>query len=891
MAEANEKKFDDIDPIETQEWQDALDSVVEVEGKERAAYLINRVIAHALQRGIRTPNAVSTPYLNTLTPAQEQHLPAEEVRLLNRNVDFMRWNAMAMVMRTGKFDSSLGGHIASYASCALLFEVGLNYFFHAPTAEHGGDLVYFQGHSSPGIYARAYIEGRLSAEQLDGFRQELSRKGLSSYPHPWLMPEFWQFPTVSMGLGPLMAIYQARFLKYLGHRGLVNTQGRKVWAFCGDGEMGEPESLGALNLAGREQLDNLIFVINCNLQRLDGPVWGNGQIIQEYEGVFRGAGWNVIKVIWGGGWDALFARDTQGLLLKRINMLVDGEYQTYSAHDGAYLREHFFGKIPGLADLVKDMSDEQLKALQDGGHDIQKVYAAYRAAVEHIGQPTVLLIKTVKGFGMGPSGEARNVTHQTKKLPEDDVHAFVRRFSIPASEQQISELAYLKPAADSPEMHYLQARRQALGGAFPARRVSSHPLTVPGRDAFTSLYEDSGEREYSTTMAFVRFLSVLIRDAHIKDFVVPIAADECRTFGMEGLFRQIGIYSPFGQRYQPEDKSQLMYYREDTKGQLLQEGISEAGAMASWVAAATSYMSSNRPMIPFYIYYSMFGFQRFGDLVWASGDMMARGFILGATAGRTTLNGEGLQHQDGHNILMFSMVPNCVTYDPSFAYEVAIIMQDGLRRMYQQEENVFYYVTLMNENYHQPAMPAGVEDDIIKGLYRFKASTASHRHRVQLLGSGTILNEVIKAAEILETQFDIAADVWSATSFNELRRDIESVARYNRLHPAATPRVSHVAACLGETSGPVIAATDYIKMFADQIRQAINRPYYVLGTDGFGRSDTREALRDFFEVDAKQVAYTAIKALVDMGELPAQRAADAMKKLGIDAGRADPITR
>lgn len=891
MAEANEHKFNDIDPIETKEWQDALDSVVEYVGKDRAAYLINQVIAHALRRGVHTPALVSTPYVNSLRPEQEQRLPEDEVRLLNRNVDFMRWNALAMVMRTGKVDSSLGGHIASYASCALLFEVGFNYFFHTATPQHGGDLVYFQGHSSPGIYARAYLEGRFTEQQLDGFRQELSRKGISSYPHPWLMPDFWQFPTVSMGLGPLMAIYQARFLKYLGHRGLANTEGRKVWAFCGDGEMGEPESLGALNLAGREQLDNLIFVINCNLQRLDGPVWGNGQIIQEYESVYRGAGWNVIKVIWGGGWDALFARDTDGLLLKRISLLVDGEYQTYSAHDGAYLREHFFGKLPGLADLVKDMSDEELKALQDGGHDIQKVYAAYRAAVEHKGQPTVVLAKTVKGFGMGPAGEARNVTHQTKKLPEDDVHVFVRRFAIPATEQQITKLEYLKPAPDSPETRYLNARREALGGPFPVRRVESHKLTVPGRDAFNALYEDSGEREYSTTMAFVRFLSVLIRDQHIKDFVVPIAADECRTFGMEGLFRQIGIYSPFGQRYQPEDKSQLMYYREDTKGQLLQEGISEAGAMASWVAAATSYMSSNRPMIPFYIYYSMFGFQRFGDLVWASGDMMARGFILGATAGRTTLNGEGLQHQDGHNLLMFSMVPNCVSYDPTFAYEVAIIMQDGLRRMYEQEENVFYYVTLMNENYHQPAMPAGVEEGILKGLYRFKASTAKHKHRVQLLGSGTILNEVIKAAALLEDTFGIAADIWSATSFNELRRDIESVARYNRLHPEATPKVSHVAACLAGTEGPIIAATDYMKLFADQVRQALDRPYYVLGTDGFGRSDTREALRDFFEVDAKQIAYTAIKALVDMGELPHSKAAEALRQLGIDAGRPDPVTR
>jgi pyruvate dehydrogenase E1 component len=885
MAELIDQFLEDLDPSETQEWREALGDVLEYVGKDRAKYLINQLLTQALKEGVDLP-VINTPYMNTIPASDDLSLPSAELSAMQRVVDYLRWNALAMVMRTGKVDSSLGGHIASYASCALLFEVGFNYFFRT-----GQDLVYFQGHSSPGIYARAYLEGRLSEKDLDGFRQELSKDGLSSYPHPWLMPDFWQFPTVSMGLGPLMAIYQARFLKYLGHRQLADTAGRKVWAFCGDGEMGEPESLGALNLAGRERLDNLIFVINCNLQRLDGPVWGNGQIIQEYEAVFRGAGWHVIKLIWGSGWDAIFARDTEGLLLKRIGLLVDGEYQTYSAHDGAYLREHFFGKIPGLAALVEEYTDSDLKGLLDGGHDIQKIYTAYANAVNHTGQPTVILAKTVKGFGMGASGEARNVTHQTKKLPESDLQSFVRRFDIPVSSDQIEALPYLKPDENSPEMRYFRERRQALGGAFPRREVKSMPLTVPNREAFAALYEDSGDREISSTMAFVRVLSTLIKDPHIKDFVVPIAADECRTFGMEGLFRQIGIYSPFGQRYQPEDKNQLMYYREDQQGQLLQEGISESGAMASWVAAATSYMSSQRPMIPFYIYYSMFGFQRFGDLVWASGDMMARGFILGATAGRTTLNGEGLQHQDGHNLLMFSMVPNCVSYDPCFAYEVAIIIQDGLRRMYEAEENVFYYLTLMNENYHQPAMPVGVEDDILKGLYQFRTSKTSHKLRVQLIGAGTILNEVIKAADYLEKEFSIAADVWSATSFNELRRDIESVARYNRLHPLETPKVSHVAACFSHTEGPVIAASDYMKLVADQIRQAIPAPYYVLGTDGFGRSDTREALRDFFEVDMKQIAYTAIKALVDSGDLPAARAADALIKLGIDTARPDPITR
>lgn len=881
----------DTDPVETQEWKEALDSVIEFGGKDRATYLVNQVLAHASEKELAVLRGIQTPYINTIPPSQETYLPIDEVAVLEKNINIMRWNAMAIVMRAGKIDSSLGGHIASFASSAILIEVGLNYFFHAASATHGGDLIYFQGHSSPGIYARAFMEGRLTAAQLDGFRQELSRKGISSYPHPWLMPDFWQFPTVSMGLGPLMAIYQAHFLKYLHNRGILETENRKIWAFCGDGEMGEPESLGALNLAGREKLDNLIFVISCNLQRLDGPVWGNGQIIQEYEAVFRGAGWNVIKVIWGSGWDTLFEHDCSGILLKRIGELVDGEYQNYSSNDGAYLREHFFGKYPALLELVADMTDEELKALQDGGHDVQKVYNAYKAAVSHTGQPTVVLAKTVKGYGMGASGEGKNVTHQTKKLMSEDIAAFVKRFNLPLSEYEVEKLSYLKPNENSAENMYLQERRRALGGYLPTRPTQSKTLAVPPLQDFSALLEDSQGREISTTMAFVRVLSILIKNKDLKERVVPIAADECRTFGMEGLFRQIGIYTPFGQLYQPEDKSQLMYYREDSKGQLLQEGISEAGAMSAWIAAATSYSSSDEPMIPFFIYYSMFGYQRFGDLAWLSGDIMARGFILGGTAGRTTINGEGLQHQDGHNVLMFSVVPNCISYDPTFAYEVAVIIQDGLKRMYADCENVYYYLTLMNENYHQPAMPKNCEEGILKGLYLFKESRTTHKQRVQLLGSGTILNEVIKAAQLLEDDFNIAADVWSATSFNELRRDIESVARYNRLHPDKPARQSHVAKCLQDRPGPVIAATDYMKLFADQIRQAIIQPYHVLGTDGFGRSDTREALRDFFEVDAKHIAYTAIKALVDLGELPKTAAKTALKKLAIDVNRDDPINR
>ena len=865
----------DIDPKETQEWKDALDSVLTFEGSARAQFILHTLAQYAATKGLASSGALQTPYLNTLSHQQETVLP-DDPALFNKLVNCLRWNAIAMVMRAGKAAPELGGHIASFGSIATLFEIGLNYFFHAQNKEHGGDLVYFQGHSSPGIYARAFLEGRLTEAQLDGFRQELSKKGVTSYPHPWLMPDFWQFPTVSMGLGPLMAIYQASFLKYLQHRELAKTDNRHLWVFCGDGELGEPESLGALNIAGREKLDNLIFVINCNLQRLDGPVWGNGQIIQEYESIFRGAGWHVIKVIWGTGWDALFEKDKAGLLQKRISELVDGEYQKLSANDGAYFRENFFGKYPELLELVSHLSDEQLKTtLLDGGHDAQKVFSAYTSAVNHVGQPIVILAKTVKGFGMGKSGEALNVAHQTKKMPVEELKHFRERFGLNLSDDDLEHLRFYKPDPQSPEMQFLLKNREKLGGFLPRRNPNCEKLTIPPLSAFQSILEGSGDREISSTMAFVRILSVLLKDENLKSCVVPIVADESRTFGMEGLFRQIGIYAPSGQLYQPEDKNQLMYYREDEKGQLLQEGISEAGAMCAWMAAATSYSTNHVPMIPFYIYYSMFGYQRFGDLVWAAGDMRARGFIVGGTAGRTTLAGEGVQHQDGHNFIMFGMVPNCVSYDPAFGYELAVIIQDGLRRMYQEQEDIFYYLTAMNENYLHPAMPKGVEQGILKGLYPLNTKNSM----VRLVGSGAILIEVIKAGELLK-QFNVDADIWSATSFNELRKDIDETKRHNRLHPDH-PKQCYVETCFQDHEAPIIAATDYLKMNANQIREAVHAPYYVLGTDGFGRSDTRAALRNFFEVDAKMIAYTAMVALLETGKISKDVLSSAKDKLGI----------
>lgn len=882
--------MNDLDPIETAEWLDALASVIKHEGGERAQFLINQIIARAQQKGVSISSGLTTPYVNTIQPHAEAKMPDSQ-GLFDKLTNIMRWNALAMVLRATKKKPELGGHLSSYASMAILFEIGLQYFFHAPNAEHGGDLIFYQGHASPGIYARAFLEGRLEAEHLDHFRQEaFNAKSVSSYPHPWLMPKFWQFPTVSMGLGPLMGIYQAHFLKYLQNRELLNTAARKVWVYCGDGEMGEVESLGAINIAGREKLDNLIFVINCNLQRLDGPVWGNGQIIQEYESLFRGAGWNVIKLIWGSGWDRLFAKDKTGILLKRIGELVDGEYQNYSSKDVAYWREKFFGKYPELLELVADWNDAELKELHDGGHDPQKVYAAYAAAVQHLGQPTVILAKTVKGYGLGAAGEGLNTAHNTKKMAEEALLLFRDRFQLPLSNEDIAHLKYYHPGKNSPEIKYLLAQRQQLGGFLPSRQVKSQPLITPELSAFQAQLDSTEDRAISTTMAYGRILGVLLKDAQLKERIVPILADETRTFGMEGLFRQIGIYSPAGQLYQPEDKHLLMYYREDTKGQLLQEGISEAGAMCSWIAAGTSYMVNGLPMIPFYIYYSMFGYQRFGDLVWAAADSRARGFILGGTAGRTTLAGEGLQHQDGHNLLMFSFVPNCVSYDPTFSYELAVIIQDGLQRMFHQQQDVFYYITLMNENYVHPAMPKGVESGIIKGMYLFKTTEKAAKKRVRLLGSGTIFREVLTAAEILAKEYRIGAEIYSVTSFNELRRDIIAVERHNRLLPKEKPQSTYVAQCLGAGSAPVIAATDYIRLFAEQIRSAITAPYVVLGTDGFGRSDTRAALRDFFEVDAKMIVYTALKALADQGEFKAADLIAAIKKLGIDPERPLPTT-
>lgn len=880
----------DIDPIETKEWQEALDSVIEYESTERAEFIINELLAHAKKVGVPVAAGITTPYLNTI-PADQQAVIPETKKYLERLVDYMRWNAAAMVVRASRKKAGLGGHVSTYTSIATLFEVGLNYFFRGADSKEapGGDLVFFQGHSAEGIYARAFLEGRIDEARLMNFRQEAMTKGLSSYPHPYLMPDFWQFPTVSMGLGPLMAIYQAQFLKYLHNRGFGNFDQRKVWAFCGDGEMSEPESEGALLFASYEKLNNLIFVINCNLQRLDGPVAGNAQVIQEFEGLYRGAGWRVIKVIWGSDWEALFAKDKSGLLLKRISELVDGEYQNYSAKSGAYLRENFFGKYPELAELVSDLTDDDLKRLTDGGHDPQKVYAAFAEAMKDCGKPTVILAKTKKGYGYAES-EGQNIAHNLETISVDGLKAFRDRFNLPLTDAQVEAAEYYKPSDDAPEMQFLQEQRKKLGGYLPARRSESKPLEVPPLSDFHAVLEGSADRAISTTMAFSRVLMTLLKDAHIKDRIVPIFCDETRTFGMEGIFRQVGIYAVEGQKYTPEDHDKLVYYREDKKGQMLQQGISEAGAMASWIAAATSYANNQVTMIPFYTYYAMFGYQRVGDLVWAAGDMEAKGFILGGLAGRTTLSGEGLQHQDSHNLLMYSAVPTCRSYDPTFGYEIAVIIQDGLRRMYQENEKVFYYITLMNENYLHPAMPKGVEEGIIKGMYLFKRGNEKLKKRVQLLGAGAILREVIAAQELLEKEFDIAADVWSVTSFNLLRHDIESTARYNRLHPEAKSKQNYVESCLEKQTGPVIAATDYMKLLADQIRQAIKKPYYVLGTDGFGRSDTRPVLRDFFEVDAKMIAYTALVALADQNEFDKKSLVKAMEKLNIDPNRPDPWT-
>ena len=880
----------DLDPLETGEWLEALKSVVAVRGPERANFLLEKLVEEARRQGIYQPppRSLTTAYCNTIAPGQEEKSAGDrDIEHKIRSV--IRWNAVAIILRANKESSELGGHIASFQSAATLYDIGFGHFWHAATATHGGDLIYVQGHSSPGIYARAFLEGRLSESQLLNYRQETGGTGISSYPHPWLMPDFWQFPTVSMGLGPLMAIYQARFLKYLEGRGLAKTEGRKVWAFLGDGECDEPESLGAISLAGREQLDNLIFVINCNLQRLDGPVRGNGKIIQELESVFRGAGWNVIKVVWGSGWDKLFARDKDGILLKRMEECVDGEYQDFKSKDGAYVREHFFN-TPELKALVADMTDAEIWKMNRGGHDPAKVYAAYAAAVKHKGQPTLILPKTVKGFGMGESGEGQMISHQAKKMTQESLKQFRDRFQIPIADDEIPAMPFIKLAEDSPEMKYLRGRREALGGYLPQRRRKSTSLEIPPLATFERLLKASGEREISTTMAFVQMLGTLVRDKLIGKHIVPIVPDESRTFGMEGMFRQLGIYSSLGQLYKPQDADQLMYYRESKDGQVLQEGINEAGAMSSWICAATSYSTNNVPMIPFYIYYSMFGLQRVGDLAWAAGDMRCRGFLLGGTAGRTTLNGEGLQHEDGHSHILASTIPNCVSYDPTFAYEVVVIVRDGLRRMYTEQEDVYYYLTLMNENYPHPGMPEGAEAGIIKGMYLLTDSGKSKGPRVQLMGSGTILREVIAAAELLKQDFNVTGDVWSVTSFNELRRDGMSVGRWNLLPPSQAPRKSYVETCLDGHAGPVVASTDYMRAFADQLRGYIPRRYITLGTDGFGRSDYRAKLRRFFEVNRYYVAVAALKALADDGEIKADKVAEAIKKYGLDTERPDPWT-
>ncbi|WPL17930.1 Pyruvate dehydrogenase E1 component [Thiorhodovibrio winogradskyi] len=881
----------DIDPQETQEWLDALDAVLENEGIERAHYLLERLIDKARRSGAHLPFSANTAYVNTIPVTQQERFPGD--RAIERRIrSFVRWNAMAMVVQANRLSTELGGHISSFASSATLYDVGFNHFFRAASMDHGGDLVFIQGHSAPGIYARAFLEGRISEEQLYNFRQEVDGNGLSSYPHPWLMPGFWQFPTVSMGLGPIMAIYQARFMRYLSDRGVLNTEGRKVWAFLGDGEMDEPESLGAISLAARERLDNLVFVVNCNLQRLDGPVRGNGKIIQELEAVFRGAGWNVIKVLWGSYWDPLFTRDKQGLLIKRMEECVDGDYQAYKAKGGAYTREHFFGKYPELADLVANLTDDDIWRLNRGGHDPVKIFTAYREAMRTEGQPTVILAKTVKGYGMGVAGEGMNITHSQKKMGETHLKAFRDRFNIPISDDQIGAAPFYKPPPDSPEIRYLHERREALGGPLPARQDQSERLEVPALESFSSLLEGSGERELSTTMALVRMLSSLVRDKAIGKFIVPIVPDEARTFGMEGMFRQLGIYSHVGQLYEPVDSDQVMYYREEKNGQILQEGINEAGAMSSWIAAATAYANHGQAMIPFYIYYSMFGFQRVGDLIWASGDMQARGFLVGGTAGRTTLAGEGLQHQDGHSHLAAATIPNCVSYDPAYAYELAIIVQDGLRRMYQDKENVFYYITVMNENYPQPALPKGAEDGIKRGLYPVReTSPAPDTAQVQLLGSGTILREVLAAGDLLERDFGIQAQVWSATSFNELRRDGLDCERWNRLHPEETPRQSFVEQQLGATTGPIVAATDYMRAYADQIRPYLTRRYLTLGTDGFGRSDMRAQLRKFFEVNRWYIAVAALSALAAEGTIDKARVSEAITKYRIDPDKPNPVTQ
>ncbi len=875
----------DIDPIESQEWRDAIEDVIERDGADRAHYLLDKAVEQARAAGARLPFSATTPYQNTIPADDLLEIPGDadmEERIRNIN----RWNAMATVVKRNKDSSEYGGHIASFASAATMYDIGLNHFWRAQSTMHGGDLVFFQGHVVPGIYARSFMEGRISEAQLTNFRSEVAGGGLSSYPHPWLMPDYWQFPTVSMGLGPLMAIYQARFMKYMHNRGLIDMADRKVWCFLGDGEMDEPESLGAISLAAREKLDNLIFVVNCNLQRLDGPVRGNGKIIQELEGNFRGSGWEVIKLLWGAGWDDLLERDTTGTLRHLMDETVDGDYQTFKSRDGAYVREHFFNKYPETAALVEDMTDDEIWKLRRGGHDPQKLYTAFKRATEVEGQPTCLLVKTIKGYGMGTAGEGMNTTHQQKKLDLDQMRAMRDRFSIPISDEDLPKAPFV--TLNNAQKAYLADRRQALGGPFPQRRSKSEKLDIPELKAFDTVLKGSGDREISTTMAFVRILTTLLRDKKIGERVVPIVPDESRTFGMEGLFRSVGIYNPLGQVYVPQDRDQMSYYKEAADGQVLQEGINEAGAMADWIAAATSYSNHGIPMIPFYIYYSMFGFQRIGDLAWAAGDSRARGFMLGGTAGRTTLNGEGLQHEDGHSHVLASTIPNCISYDPTFSYEVAVIVQHGLQRMFADQNDVYFYLTLMNENYVHPDMPMGVEEGIIKGLYRLSKTAKPGKKHVNIMGSGTILVQGMKAADMLHEDFGVTSDIWSATSLNELAREGQDCARWNRLNPLEEQRVPYVTQALSGAKGPVICATDYIKTFGEQIRAFVDHPYTVLGTDGYGRSDSRQNLRRFFEVDANHIAAAAMVDLYKAKAIDKTTLEKALARYEIDGDKPNP---
>ena len=886
---SNVVKDGDIDPIETKEWIDSLSSVLETDGSKRAQFLIKQLIEHSYRQGSDLVLSRNTPYINTISPDKETKSPGDQ-NIERRIRSLIRWNAAAMVVRANKKFPELGGHIGTFASAATLYDVGMNHFWRAKNNKFGGDLIYFQGHSAPGMYARAFLEGRLSEKQLDNFRQEVNPGGLSSYPHPWLMPNFWQFPTVSMGIGPMLAIYQARFMKYLINRGLIKDEGRKVWAFLGDGEMDEPESMGAIGLAARENLDNLIFVVNCNLQRLDGPVRGNGKIIQELEGIFRGAGWDVIKVIWGSYWDPLLAKDKTGHLVKIMNETVDGEYQAFKARNGLYVREKFFGKYPETRELVSTLSDKDIWRLNRGGHDPHKVYAAYDQASKNKGRPTVIIAKTIKGYGMGKTGESVNTTHQQKKMGVEDLMYYRDRFDVPLTNKQVEEIQYFRPDENSEEIKYLKDRRIKLGGFIPESTTYAKQIKAPQKDIFDFLKESTGKKEMSTTMALVRLLTNLLRDKNVAPRLVPIIPDEARTFGMEGFFQKIGIYAHEGQKYEPEDSEQLSSYREDKKGQVLEEGINEAGSMASWIAAGTSYTNHDIEMIPIYLFYSMFGFQRVGDFAWAAGDSQARGFLIGATSGRTTLAGEGLQHQDGHSHLLASTIPNCISYDPTFAYELAVIFREGLRRMHEKKENIFYYITTMNENYPHPAMPKdkGCEEGILKVMYKFKEFNKNKKTKIQLIGSGAILREIISGAEILQNEYGIDSEIWSVTSFNELARNGMETERYNLLTPDEKNKASYVEQCLGQSNSPVLAASDYMRSHSEQIRPFVKNSFYSLGTDGFGRSDTRKNLRKFFEVDKEHIVTYALSVLSNEQLISSKPVKDAIKKYNIDTKRSFP---